>query len=159
MNKITRGLFIVVLFLSTTAFYSIQERHDKELSCLAEAIYFEARGESFQGQLAIAQVILNRVKNKRFPKTICGVVHEGRYNKDGLPVRNKCSFSYWCDGKPEKIHNKEAYETASLAAITSLQLPLHDFEDVLYYHAVYVRPDWVKDRVFIGRIGKHLFYK
>ena len=83
---------------------------DKELKCLATAIYFEARGESRQGQLAVAQVVLNRVKNPAYPNTICGVVYQNRNH------RHACQFSFACDRIPDRITEpgpwKEAQDLA-----------------------------------------------
>ena len=74
-----------------------------ELNCLVEAVYYEARSEPLIAQLAVANVVLERVRDERFPNTICEVVHQGRYNRKGHPIRHKCMFSYWCDGKPERM--------------------------------------------------------
>ena len=75
------------------------------ISCLALAIYFEARSEPIAGQLAVAQVILNRVVDERYPDTVCEVIMEGPTHPSGHPVRHKCQFSFWCDGKPENVHD------------------------------------------------------
>ena len=74
----------------------------EEFDCLVEAVYHEARSESLLGMLSVAKVILTRKESSNFPNTICQVVHQGRYWKDN-PVRDKCQFSYWCDGKPERF--------------------------------------------------------
>ena len=70
--------------------------------CMAEAIYFESRGEPFIGQLAVGQVILQRVKSKAFPDDACSVVHQGRKYTVERPVKHKCEFSYWCDGSQKR---------------------------------------------------------
>ena len=70
------------------------------ITCLAVAIYFEARSEPIAGQLAVAQVVLNRVADERYPDTVCEVIMEGPTYPSGHPVRDKCQFSFWCDGKP-----------------------------------------------------------
>ena len=82
------------------------------LACLATAIYFEARGEPMVGQVAVAQVIMSRVSDERFPDNVCDVVKQGYYYswKPSVPIRNKCQFSFWCDGKPETIKNQQAYQ-------------------------------------------------
>ena len=76
---------------------------EKELWCLATAIYFEARGESYRGQVAVAQVVLNRVKHKLYPDTICGVVFQNQNR------RNSCQFSFACDGRPERITDDKSW--------------------------------------------------
>ena len=80
---------------------------DKELWCLATAIYFEARGESYRGQVAVAQVVLNRVKDHRYPDTICGVVFQNQSR------RNSCQFSFACDGIPETINDSKSWAQAA----------------------------------------------
>ena len=127
--------------------------------CLAEAIYFEARGEPFLGQVAVGVVIMRRVQSPRFPDNICNVVHDGVYWK-GNPVRNRCAFSYYCDGKPETIYEMEEY----IRVLDATELVLNgivvdNMEDVLFYHATYVNPSWAKDMTLVFQIGKHKFYK
>ena len=101
-------IMIVLLAVFLVSVKSITAKAD-ELSCLAEAVYFEARSEPFVAQLAVANVILTRVDSHRFPDNICDVVHQAKKWK-GKPIRNKCQFSYWCDGKPETIANVGAYQ-------------------------------------------------
>ena len=78
----------------------------EEFDCLVEAVYHEARSESLLGMLSVANVILTRKENSNFPNTICQVVHQGKYWK-GNPVKDKCQFSYWCDGKAERFEEIE----------------------------------------------------
>ena len=82
---------------------------DEQWACLAQALYFEARGESVRGQFAVAEVILNRVDSAQFPNTLCKVIHQGTGRKYA------CQFTYTCDGNPEVIHEKAAYQRAALA--------------------------------------------
>ena len=79
----------------------------ESIMCLAMAIYFEARGEPMVGQVAVAQVIMNRVYDHRYPNDVCDVVKQGYYYtwNENIPIRDKCQFSFWCDGKPEIINN------------------------------------------------------
>src|SRR5690606_38719047 len=79
---------------------------DKQRWCLATAIYFEARGANYRGQVAVAQVVLNRVEDHRYPDTICSVVFQNQHR------RNACQFSFACDGIPEKISNRKAWAQA-----------------------------------------------
>ena len=149
---------IIALFLISIAFSSQANAKQSDVECLTEAIYFEARGEPFIGQLAVANVIMERVRDHRFPATVCEVVHAGRY-WEGNPVRNRCAFSYWCDGKLEIMKEKQAYKTAQdIAEMAINGVMYEDVQGATFYHASYVMPYWVKDLDFITRIGKHLFY-
>ena len=89
-----------------------------ELACMATAIYFEARGEPMVGQVAVAQVIMSRVYDERYPDTVCDVVKQGYYYSwdKTIPIRDKCQFSFWCDGKPENIKDEDAYFWATEVA-------------------------------------------
>jgi len=155
-------LKIIVLnfvFFIILSFFASQVRADN-LSCLAEAVYFEARSESFVAHSAEANVILERVQSERYPDSSCDAVRQGRTWK-GKPVRNKCHFSYWCDGKPETIANVNAYAEAVSAAELALQgvILLHT-EGATHYHASYVTPYWALDERFslVGQIDNHVFY-
>ena len=131
-----------------------------DLSCLSEAVYFEARSESFVAQLAVANVILERVSSEKYPDDICSVVHQSRKWK-GKPIRNKCQFSYWCDGKPETIANVDAYQQSVNASELALQgVILAQTDGATHYHAAYVVPYWATDDSFItlGQVGNHIFY-
>lgn len=128
--------------------------------CLAQNIYFEARGSSLADQIAVADVVLNRVDSAKFPDTICEVVQQGQYKK-GLPVRNKCQFSWWCDGKSDWPFNKEAWANAQYLAYNMIN---HDSyvgitEGALNYHADYVKPKWAKKLQLVGQIGSHIYYR
>lgn len=131
------------------------ETSEKELWCLATAIYFEARGESYRGQVAVAQVVQNRVKDRRYPSTICGVVFQNQ-NK-----RNACQFSFACDGIPEYVNDSTAWAQAQDIAkrFTDGQLYLTEVGDATHYHATYVRPDWAPRMTKVAQIGLHVFYK
>tara|TARA_R110002074_G_scaffold270892_1_gene442653 strand:+ start:73 stop:636 length:564 start_codon:yes stop_codon:yes gene_type:complete len=150
---VTLGLSFLGLLLNSKA-----NATESDVECLTEAVYFEARGESFIGQLAVANVIMERVRDHRFPPTLCEVVHAGRY-WEGNPVRNRCAFSYWCDGKLEIMHNKQAHKTAQDVARMAIDgVVYEDVQGATFYHASYVMPYWVKELDFITRVGKHLFY-
>jgi spore germination cell wall hydrolase CwlJ-like protein len=145
-------LFALAL-LSTSANISPTDIH-----CMAEAIYFESRGEPLLGQIAVGNVILNRVDSNKFPNTICKVVHQGVRWK-GHIVRNKCQFSYYCDGIPETIKDAEAYVLASRVAVDVLVNIPQIMPTALHYHSIDVDPDWSYAYKYIGRIGKHEFYE
>ncbi len=127
----------------------------KEQKCLAEGIYFEARGESKAGQAAVAQVILNRVKNPTYPNTICGVVYQNK------SWRNRCQFSFACDGLPDRIRSPEAWETAERVAkdVTDRKIWSDEVGDSTHYHANYVRPRWARAMRKMERVGAHIFYR
>ena len=126
-----------------------------EQQCLASGIYFEARGESVKGQAAVAQVILNRVRNPAYPKTICGVVYQ---NKDW---RNRCQFSFACDNIKDRINSERHWKMAREVAMatTAGKIWLTEVGSATHYHAVYVRPAWGKSMKKVGRIGLHVFYR
>jgi len=126
-----------------------------EQQCLATGIYFEARGESVKGQAAVAQVILNRVRNPAYPKTICGVVYQ---NEDW---HNACQFSFACDNVKERVNSPEHWRIARQVAmaVTAGKIWLPEVGSATHYHAVYVRPRWAAEMVKVGRIGMHIFYR
>jgi spore germination cell wall hydrolase CwlJ-like protein len=129
---------------------------ESELKCLATAIYFEARGEPEEGQLAVAQVVLNRVKNPTYPNTICGVVYQNKTK------RNRCQFSFACDGRADRITDKGAWERAEVLAKKSVDEQATTFitevGSATHYHATYVRPRWAGRMTQTDKIGRHIFY-
>ena len=128
-----------------------------EMKCLAEAIYFEARGEPEQGRIAVAQVVLNRLKNPAYPSTICGVVYQNK-NK-----RHRCQFSFACDGIRDRITNKSAWVEAQALAKRVLDDEKHlyiaDVGASTHYHATYVKPRWARKMTKKDKIGRHIFYQ
>jgi spore germination cell wall hydrolase CwlJ-like protein len=128
-------------------------------NCLTTAVYFEARSESELGQLAVATVILNRVKASNSSSSICGVVYKGASHL------NACQFSFACDGKLDLVDDARAWETAR--AVTALALgddsemkdgPMQIFATATNYHADYVEPSWSKSLHRLTKIGHHIFY-
>ncbi|MDJ0827147.1 MAG: cell wall hydrolase [Rhodobacter sp.] len=122
--------------------------------CLAEALYFEARGESVRGQFAVAEVILNRVDSGRFPNSVCGVIRQG------TGKRYQCQFTYTCDGHAEKIHEPAAYTRVGKVA----RLMLDGAERRLtsgatHYHTKAVSPRWSRTFPRTATIGVHHFYR
>ncbi|EEB71400.1 cell wall hydrolase [Phaeobacter italicus] len=127
---------------------------DENFACLAEALYFEARGESVKGQFAVAEVILNRVKSSQFPNSLCGVINQGTGRK------YQCQFTYTCDGHEEVIREKTAYERVSKVARLVMDGARTGLTDgATYYHTTAVRPRWSKAFTKTARIGVHLFYR
>ena len=133
-----------------------------ELACMATAIYFEARGEPMVGQVAVAQVIMSRVYDERYPNTICEVVKQGYYYSwnPEIPIPDKCQFSFWCDGKPENIKDEDAYFWATEVAQAVMVGTLYDTtQGATHYHAYYVQPSWSKKFTQTVRINDHIFYR
>jgi spore germination cell wall hydrolase CwlJ-like protein len=125
-----------------------------EFKCLATAIYFEARGESRLGQAAVAQVILNRVASVHYPKTVCAVVYQN------WRWRNRCQFSFACDGKPDVPKNLGAIECARTIARKALAGAGAGWSvgRATLYHANYVSPGWAEKAMRVSEIGHHIFY-
>ena len=126
----------------------------KQWACLAEAIYFEARGEPVEGQFAVAEVILNRVDSPKFPNSICKVVRQGTGRK------HACQFSYNCDGKLEYIANGSAYDQTKRVARVSMDRKTRPLtKGATFYHATFVSPSWARSFQHVATIGVHKFYK
>ena len=133
-----------------------------QLDCMAKNIYFEAAVESTAGKLAVAQVTLNRVNSDRFPNTICGVVKQGRHHSNGFPVRDRCQFSWYCDGKHDKpFQGKMWRESTELARYVMKHPNLKDITDgSTHYHADYIPdPRWANPKERTVKIDTHIFYK
>ncbi|SFZ86079.1 Cell wall hydrolase CwlJ, involved in spore germination [Devosia enhydra] len=131
------------------------EVSDKELWCLATAIYFEARGEAYRGQIGVAQVVLNRVKHSLYPSTICSVVFQNQH------MRNACQFSFACDGIPEKVTDQKSWKQAEEIARGTVKgdLYLAEVGAATHYHATYVKPRWAPRMQKLTQIGLHVFYQ
>ena len=122
--------------------------------CLSEALYFEARGEDLWGQIAVAEVILNRVDSDRFPNSVCDVV------RDGTGQRNRCQFSYYCDGKVESIGNPGAFERIQKIAAMMIEGRARTLtRGATFYHTDTVAPSWVSAMDQTTVIGDHIFYR
>lgn len=125
---------------------------DAEWQCLAQALYFEARGETVKGEFAVAEVILNRVESPRYPGTICGVVRQGG--------RGSCQFSYICDGNSDNIREPQAYAVAGKIARLMVDGAPRDLTlGATHFHTRNVRPDWARRFPRTAEIGAHLFYR
>ena len=125
----------------------------EDLECLAKNIYFEGRNQPWVGQVAIAQVTLNRVKSLTFPNTICEVVRQKK--------RQICQFSWYCDGKSDQPKNIKDYNKATEVAIQVYSRTIPDVtEGSLWYHATYIRrPFWAYSMKEMVKINEHIFYK
>lgn len=136
---------------------ALSEAAESETRCLASAIYFEARGEDRPGRLAVAQVILNRVKDPDYPKTICGVVYQNARNQ------NRCQFSFACDGVADRITDKGSWIDAMKIARTALNkdggVLVAELDKAMYFHTVSVTPAWARNMKRTDVIGRHIFYE
>ncbi|MEE4187885.1 MAG: cell wall hydrolase [Roseobacter sp.] len=122
--------------------------------CLAEALYFEARGETVKGQFAVAEVILNRVNSERFPDSTCGVI------KQGTGKKYQCQFTYTCDGQKEVIKEPRAYERVSKVARIALDGGAPEItRGATHYHTTAVKPRWSRVYTKTALIGTHIFYR
>ena len=125
----------------------------KNWECLANAIYFEARGETIKGQYAVAEVILNRVESLAYPNNVCNVVSQGSRR------RNACQFSFMCDGKAEYIREPKAFsQSGKIARIMLKGAPRELTKGALFYHAKSVSPIWITQMRRTATIGYHHFY-
>ena len=133
------------------------------LVCLALNTYHEAKNQSMIGQVATAQVVMNRVADSRYPNSVCEVVKQGpKYKGSDVPVRHKCQFSWFCDGKSDepKRDSKEWFKAQDYARIVlSGRIALDVTEGATHYHATYVRPAWAKTKTRTTRIERHIFYR
>lgn len=126
----------------------------RELDCLTQAVYFEARGESARGQAAVATVIMNRVKNPNFPKTVCGVVYQGASHHNG------CQFSFACDGMVERVSETTAWSRARQVAARALSgVVLRDVGSATHFHTTDVSPQWGSRMLRVAQVGLHVFYR
>ncbi len=127
---------------------------DETWQCLAQAIYFEARGEPLDGQLAVAEVVLNRVSDRRFPSTVCGVTRQGAGSGKG------CQFSYACDGNSDVMKSAVARSRAEkLATLMLAGQPRTVTAGATHFHTRSVRPSWSGRMVRTASIGHHYFYR
>ena len=123
--------------------------------CLTEAIYFEARGEEVRGQMAVAQVVLNRVFSGKYPTTVCGVVYQNAHR------RLACQFTFACDRRPEVVREPDMWDRAKTIASEMLdgKLWLPEVGKATHYHAYWVRPGWVREMNKMHKLGVHTFYR
>lgn len=126
---------------------------DRQWQCLTEALYFEARSETLEGQFAVGEVILNRVDSTSFPDSVCGVVTQGAHRL------NACQFSYNCDGKAEHFAEPKAFARSGKLAKMLLEGRARVLTaGATYYHARSVQPSWARAFTQTAQIGRHIFY-
>ena len=148
-----------------------------EMHCLAKNIYFEARGETIKGKIAVANVTMNRVNSPNYPNTLCGVVYQAKHSKwwqehNGslVPIRNQCQFSWYCDGKSDALYltnkkgavikgNMNAWLQSLRIAEDSIRGNIKDItHGALWYHADFVSPYWSVHYKEVTKVGGHIFY-
>ena len=126
----------------------------RELECLADAVYYEARGETPSGQAAVAQVVMNRVRHPAFPKSICGVVFQGAYNRTG------CQFSFACDGSMRRARDIGAWSRARKVASRTLAGEMSSaVGSATHFHTINVSPGWGPRLLRVAQVGMHIFYR
>lgn len=139
----------------------------EEVACLRDNIFYEARNQSVRGQLAVGFVTINRVNNKFYPNSICGVVYDGVRNEHDQLVVNRCQFSWACARSPQRVNwsnpaEVEAFERAHDLAVSILNGDIDNFlKNVTHYHANYVSPEWSDSPRMqrVAQVGAHVFYK
>lgn len=156
----------VMLFVATMAQAQVTqqlylEEDRPEDYCMALNIYYEARGSNRADRIAVADVVLNRVEDTRYPNTICEVVRQGIQDANGNMVRNQCQFSWYCDGKSDQPTDQDAWIDAQQLAYNIIQWGDGRglTEGATHYHAHYADPRWARDLQLVGRIGVHIFYR
>ncbi len=170
--SMTIGVLVVAFLvqtITTTKFQVLKEKsgytstdvvsiktREKQLDCMAMNIYREAGHEPFEGKVAVAQVVMNRVNSGKFAPDVCGVI----YQKSVVMERVVCQFSWFCDSatKTRPVNQtayNESYEVAKKVILEGFKLDV--LKDALYYHADYVNPRWGFEK--IGKIGNHIFYR
>ena len=164
MRSIILSVFIVLstFIPAHSAFYD-----NEQLLCIAKNIYWEARNQPFRGMVAVGQVTMNRVKDSRFPDTPCEVVEQGPTKpswKDPsieYPVRHRCQFSWFCDGKSDVVPEYDIDIWEYVLAM-STKIATGYWADLTHgathYHADYVTPGWAKSKQKTRKIGDHIFY-
>ena len=156
--------------------HNVQQYLDKQATCLAKNMYYEARSQGLAGQLAVSLVVLNRVKDNRFPNTICEVVEDGPVRESWktkgkvvpesqrtyYPIRNRCQFSWYCDGKSDDPKEPTTYGMLYNMALDLVygDITVVDItEGATHYHADYVYPAWRKTKTKTIEIEGHIFYR
>tara|TARA_B110000285_G_C15002521_1_gene552143 strand:- start:158 stop:697 length:540 start_codon:yes stop_codon:yes gene_type:complete len=165
-------IFISCVGLKRIDYVPASYDYKNEIKCLAQNIYFEARDQKIKGQIAVALVTLNRVDSKRFPDSICKVIHQARRYSNGELIINKCHFSWYCDGQSDTPRDRIAWKVSNTIAKAMLNQKgvsiKHfgnnwDMEDFLngatHYHRIDINPYWNRKMISVMSIGDHIFWK
>ena len=143
---------------------------NNEITCLAKNMYFEARSEGIAGVVATTQVVYNRVNSKEYPNTICEVIEQAKISQWWLkekgivkPIKNKCQFSWFCDGYSDEPKDDKTYSELFELAEQFINGEHEGMIDItggaLWYHADYVHPTWANSKEVTAKVGRHIFYK
>jgi spore germination cell wall hydrolase CwlJ-like protein len=132
-----------------------------QVQCMALNVYYEARGSNLADKAAVADVVLNRVNDSRYPNTVCEVVKQGMQDSNGNMRRNKCQFSWYCDGKHDRPQDQDRWVEAQGIAWNMVEEGKYRgiTEGATHYHATYVNPRWASTLQLVGSIGAHIFYR
>ena len=158
-SPVETPLHRVALDLGTVDHHSAPLRREAstamaETDCLAQAVYYEARGETRPGQIAVAQVVANRVRSKHFPDTVCGVVYQGSERSTG------CQFSFTCDSSLEEAPRGRAWTRAQSVASLVMSQPTKSLVGrSTHYHTTEVKPKWSAELERTRTVGSHVFYR
>tara|TARA_B100001093_G_scaffold519475_1_gene608676 strand:+ start:1630 stop:2148 length:519 start_codon:yes stop_codon:yes gene_type:complete len=152
------------LYCSNANGSELRYPYEQETFCLAKNIYFESGNQPLAGKIAVAQVVLNRMEHKSYPKNVCGVVYDAKWKENWkgnmMPVRNQCQFSWFCDGKSDEPLDTKTWELSLKVAYDVLSRHYPDItEGATHYHTLYVDPYWSDSLNETVRITDHIFYK
>ena len=170
MKKIVAGLLalaIVSPMFAQTKVLELDYVVSRDEYCMALNIYHEARSDNLAGKFAVADVVLNRVRDDRYPTNVCDVIYQGDHKpswKDPsklVPVRNRCQFSWYCDGKSDDPYDSDAWNEAVLISSQILKKGKYRglTEGSTHYHADWIEPYWAPTLQAVGTIGSHIFYR
>ncbi len=155
MTELKRTILVVLISVIACVIPSESNARTlrQEQNCLALTIYWEARGESRHGMIAVGWTVLNRVQSKHFPSAPCDVVRQGG-------EQSPCQFSWWCDGRSDRPRDRDSWRTALLVAARLLVNPPPDpTGGALFYHSTDIKVPWRRKRARTARIGAHVFYR
>ena len=155
-------LFLIgICFWGSIAIGSGKAKDTSAIQCVALNIYYETSAKSKVEAMAITDVVMNRVKDVRYPSTPCDVIQQARLYRTGEPIPNKCQFSWFCDGKPDTPRdNKAWYKSVQWSYEFIQEGKYHGLTDgATHYHATYVSPPWSRKLTKVSRIDRHIFYK
>tara|TARA_B000000475_G_C15921337_1_gene416806 strand:+ start:222 stop:734 length:513 start_codon:yes stop_codon:yes gene_type:complete len=157
-------LTLIVMFAMLISDKANAYDENNEAYCLAQNMYFEAGNQPVAGKIAVSQVVINRTNHMNYPSTICGVVYDAKYRENWkgnfVPIRHKCQFSWFCDGKSDDPVDSKTWIQCLTLARNILQGEYGDItEGATHYHNVYVNPYWADSLNETVRINEHIFYK
>lgn len=159
------SIFLVYLFsVNIWGASIVGANFDMQKECLARNIYFEAGNQPLAGQIAVALVTINRVKNSQFPNTICEVIYQAKLRKNSrgedVPIIGQCQFSWFCDGKSDRPVDSDTWLEALGIAYNLFDMNIVDItEGALWYHADYILPYWTNQLNQTVIIENHIFYR